>query len=174
MPNRPRRELGRRGVVQEPEDSSCSWFAYSRCDGQRTVCRAAPAPRGEKLLIDCSGQRLGIVDPHRRDLRTELFVATLGASIDTYAKSPSPTSSERHRAYATSGVALGFTNEPVQQLPRSLSTAAGKAGRGKRLFHDFRLSSDHTIACARCHTLPTGGVDGKRGLSRASALSGGD
>ncbi|SIT47507.1 cytochrome C peroxidase (cpp-like) (fragment) [Paraburkholderia ribeironis] len=70
--------------------------------------------------------------------------------------------SERHRAYATPGVAPDFANEPVQPLPQSLPTDAGKVALGKQLFHDVRLSSDNTISCASCHALSTGGVDGNR------------
>jgi len=32
---------------------------------------------------------------------------------------------------------------------------------GRKLYHDKRLSGDDTVACATCHGLNTGGVDGK-------------
>jgi len=33
---------------------------------------------------------------------------------------------------------------------------------GERLFHDSRLSADFSLACASCHNLAKGGVDGRR------------
>jgi transposase len=48
--------------------------------------RQAHAP-GEKLFVDYSGNKLGIVDPQTGEIReAELFVATLGASNYTYAE----------------------------------------------------------------------------------------
>ncbi|RZF23500.1 c-type cytochrome [Paraburkholderia sp. UYCP14C] len=70
--------------------------------------------------------------------------------------------SQRHTAYATRGVAPEFANEPVQPLPDSLPTDAGKVALGRQLFIDARLSADNTISCASCHTLSNGGVDGKK------------
>jgi cytochrome c peroxidase len=36
-----------------------------------------------------------------------------------------------------------------------------KVALGDKLYHDKRLSKDETLACASCHGLSTGGVDGK-------------
>lgn len=38
----------------------------------------------------------------------------------------------------------------------------GRVTLGERLFHDARLSADQTVACANCHSLSAGGVDGQR------------
>ena len=38
----------------------------------------------------------------------------------------------------------------------------GRVALGERLFHDSRLSADLSIACANCHRLSAGGVDGQR------------
>src|SRR6201993_773516 len=57
--------------------------------GSRTRLHAFVHGRspGEKLFIDYSGNRLGIVDPHTGEIReVELFVATLVASNYTYAE----------------------------------------------------------------------------------------
>nr|WP_289814890.1 cytochrome-c peroxidase [Paraburkholderia caribensis] len=47
-------------------------------------------------------------------------------------------------------------------MPDSLPTDTGKVALGRQLFNDVRLSADNTISCASCHTLSTGGVDGKK------------
>jgi cytochrome c peroxidase len=38
----------------------------------------------------------------------------------------------------------------------------GRVVLGERLFHDPRLSADLSVACANCHSLSAGGVDGQR------------
>jgi len=101
MPNWPlvHRELGRKGVTldllwneyraQEPEGYGYSWFCkhYERWAAALPVTLRQTHTPGEKLFIDYSGNRLGIVDPHTGEIReAELFVATLGASNYTYAE----------------------------------------------------------------------------------------
>ncbi len=101
LPNWPllHRELGRRGVTldllwneykaQEPEGFGYSWFCkhYERWAAALPVTLRQTHTPGEKLFIDYSGNRLGIVDPHTGEIReAELFVATLGASNYTYAE----------------------------------------------------------------------------------------
>jgi cytochrome c peroxidase len=68
----------------------------------------------------------------------------------------------RREWYTTQGVADAFANDPVQPLPEALSADRRKVALGLRLFHDTRLSSDNTISCASCHSLATGGVDGRK------------
>ncbi|WP_233863286.1 cytochrome c peroxidase [Paraburkholderia adhaesiva] len=68
----------------------------------------------------------------------------------------------RRQWYATQGAAEAFANDPVQPLPDSLPVDKRKVALGMRLFHDTRLSSDNTISCASCHSLATGGVDGRK------------
>lgn len=68
----------------------------------------------------------------------------------------------RRQWYSTQGVAEEFANDPVQPLPDSLHADKRKVELGMRLFHDTRLSSDNTISCASCHSLATGGVDGRK------------
>lgn len=48
---------------------------------------------------------------------------------------------------------------PIQPFP-GLDPA--RVALGERLFHDVRLSGDLTIACANCHGLRHGGVDGQK------------
>jgi cytochrome c peroxidase len=52
------------------------------------------------------------------------------------------------------------TGEPITPLPESISLDANKVALGNRLFHDTRLSKDNSVACATCHVLSKGGVDG--------------
>lgn len=68
----------------------------------------------------------------------------------------------RRQWYMTRGVADAFADDPVQPLPESLPVDQRKVALGQRLFHDTRLSSDNTISCASCHSLSTGGVDGRK------------
>ena len=57
---------------------------------------------------------------------------------------------------------LAQWREPIRPLPEQLEDIVpGRAELGMRLFHDVRLSRDDTVACASCHNLGTGGVDGK-------------
>jgi transposase len=101
LPNWPlvHRELGRKGVTldllwneykaQEPEGYGYSWFCkhYERWAATLPVTLRQTHVPGEKLFIDYSGNRLGIIDPHTGEIReAELFVATLGASNYTYAE----------------------------------------------------------------------------------------
>ena len=68
----------------------------------------------------------------------------------------------RSQWYSTPGVAAAFANDPVQPLPDSLPHDARKVELGARLFHDKRLSANNTVSCASCHSLATGGVDGRK------------
>jgi transposase len=44
-------------------------------------------PTGERLLVDCAGHTIEVIDPQTGEVRTaQLFVATLGASNYTYAE----------------------------------------------------------------------------------------
>jgi transposase len=91
------RELGRKGVTlellwqeyraEQPEGYGYSWFCkyYERwVKALPVTLRQTHAP-GEKLFIDYSGTKLGIVDAHTGEIReAELFVAVLGASNYTF------------------------------------------------------------------------------------------
>jgi transposase len=101
MPNWPQvhRELSKKNVTldllwseykaQEPEGYGYSWFCkhYERWAAALPVTLRQVHVPGEKLFIDYSGNKLGIVDPNTGEIReAELFVATLGASNYTYAE----------------------------------------------------------------------------------------
>jgi transposase len=101
MPNWPlvHRELGKKNVTldllwneykaQEPDGYGYSWFCqhYEQWAAALPVTLRQTHVPGEKLFIDYSGNRLGIVDSHTGEIReAELFVATLGASNYTYAE----------------------------------------------------------------------------------------
>ena len=49
----------------------------------------------------------------------------------------------------------------------------GKVALGRALFHEPKLSRDHTVSCASCHVLDAGGDDGRRvslGIGGAQGL----
>ena len=50
--------------------------------------------------------------------------------------------------------------EPISPIPQALPLDERKIALGRRLFHDLRLSRDNSVACASCHDLGKGGVDG--------------
>ncbi len=50
-------------------------------------------------------------------------------------------------------------SEPISPLPEPPLEPIAKVALGDRLFHDPRLSSDGTVACAGCHDLGKGGTD---------------
>lgn len=54
-----------------------------------------------------------------------------------------------------------LSREPLAILPDPPALDPKLVALGRRLFHDKRLSSDDTVACATCHDLAHGGVDGK-------------
>lgn len=49
--------------------------------------------------------------------------------------------------------------EPIQPIPLRLELDPKKVALGEKLFHDRRLSSDNSLACASCHDLAAGGID---------------
>lgn len=51
---------------------------------------------------------------------------------------------------------------PIQPVPAVGDLDLDRVALGARLFAEPRLSSDGTIACASCHSLATGGADGRR------------
>ena len=50
--------------------------------------------------------------------------------------------------------------EPITPIPLSVALDPQRVALGERLFHDVRLSHDNTRACATCHPLQRGGMDG--------------
>lgn len=69
---------------------------------------------------------------------------------------------QRARYYASNEAAAELRNEPIQPIPKALPVDAQKVALGFRLYHDPRLSGDSTLSCAHCHSLNTGGVDGRK------------
>jgi cytochrome c peroxidase len=53
-------------------------------------------------------------------------------------------------------------DEPIKPIPSQIALDTRKVALGERLFHDRRLSRDNSMACASCHDLARGGVDGLR------------
>lgn len=52
-------------------------------------------------------------------------------------------------------------DEPIKPIPASLQQDPARAVIGRRLFYDVRLSANGRVACASCHDLRRGGVDGR-------------
>jgi cytochrome c peroxidase len=52
------------------------------------------------------------------------------------------------------------SDEPIRPILPESNLDARKVALGDRLFHDKRLSKDNSMACAGCHDLARGGVDG--------------
>ena len=53
------------------------------------------------------------------------------------------------------------TDQPITPIPEALDLDVRKVELGRKLFHDKRLSRDDSIACASCHELGRGGMDGR-------------
>jgi cytochrome c peroxidase len=58
------------------------------------------------------------------------------------------------------GISLAQNGEPIKPVPVDIKLDARKVSLGDRLFNDKRLSRDNSIACASCHNLARGGIDG--------------
>jgi cytochrome c peroxidase len=63
----------------------------------------------------------------------------------------------------------GTGQEPITPIPVDSNLDARKVALGRRLFYDPLFSRNNTIACAHCHNLATGGVDG---LQHATGVAG--
>jgi cytochrome c peroxidase len=98
----------------------------------------------------------------RRLFLSAMIVAVIvaGAAASIYLFGTEPQLSGATSAH-TPPESISLINEPIQPLPLSMNLDKRKVSLGKRLFHDTRLSRDNTIACASCHNLRLGGVDGQ-------------
>jgi len=54
-----------------------------------------------------------------------------------------------------------LANEPISPIPQPQNKKPEIVKLGDKLFHDTRFSSDQAISCASCHSLGSGGADGK-------------
>ncbi|PKO34469.1 MAG: cytochrome B6 [Betaproteobacteria bacterium HGW-Betaproteobacteria-7] len=66
------------------------------------------------------------------------------------------------RTLATPQMMSGDLLSPILPLLPVQGLDPGRVALGERLFHDARLSADLSVACANCHNLAAGGVDGQR------------
>lgn len=66
------------------------------------------------------------------------------------------------KAVAKAQSMSGDLLSPILPLVPLEGLDPGRVALGERLFHDPRLSADLSIACANCHSLSAGGVDGQR------------
>ncbi|TCK94521.1 cytochrome c peroxidase [Paraburkholderia sp. BL9I2N2] len=143
------------GIRQLAEHDIQTGLAYFRIDSLYAALESgAPAPEADLAKLET------VVNERTMPPNLFRFVHwTTGLSAYDQRALLDWIASQRRSAYATPGVAPEFANEPVQPLPHSLPTDAGKVALGKQLFNDVRLSADNTISCASCHTLAIGGVD---------------
>lgn len=85
-------------------------------------------------------------------------------------EAPSPRDRLTSDPGATSGANSLFPVLPLRPIP---GLDPGRVALGERLFHDARLSADFSLACANCHNLAQGGVDGRKvSLGIKGALGG--
>ena len=52
-----------------------------------------------------------------------------------------------------------YREEPIFPIPQKIEVNKDKAGLGKKLFFEPRLSNNNTVSCASCHQLDAGGDD---------------
>lgn len=75
-------------------------------------------------------------------------------------------------AIAATAPAHAQSEEPIRPIPLTVKLDAKKVALGDKLFHDKRLSKDNTLACASCHGLDRGGVDGGVGSTGINGAKG--
>ena len=85
-----------------------------------------------------------------------LLIATVWISI-------SDTTEPAQKIGAISEIVLNpiASSAPITPI-LTMAVDQQKADLGKKLFFEKRMSRDNRISCASCHTIATGGVDGKR------------
>jgi cytochrome c peroxidase len=66
-----------------------------------------------------------------------------------------------------------FHDEPIQPLPKAPPQDPRIVRLGEKLYHDKRLSSDKTVACASCHVIAEGGDDNRKTSIGIQGLAGG-
>lgn len=76
---------------------------------------------------------------------------------------------ESRDATNSASASIAETVEPISPIPESILLDPGKVSLGSRLFDDPRLSGDNSVACATCHVLSKGGMDG---LKRSIGIRG--
>lgn len=86
-----------------------------------------------------------------------LFIAALGGVFVIWLSAPD---NPEVQVRADMNVGSGTWPEPITPIPIALNLDARKVSLGRRLFYDPLFSRGNTIACAHCHNLATGGVDG--------------
>jgi cytochrome c peroxidase len=73
-------------------------------------------------------------------------------------------------AAAIGPLAETIDSEPITPVPPVAALDPAKIELGQKMFHDARLSGRNDVACASCHDLARGGVDGR---ARSPATNGG-
>jgi cytochrome c peroxidase len=106
----------------------------------------------------------------KRALRCTGALAALAVVYATASCSENRTPAPGAEREATAAKALpssaapGATTsrEPLEPLPEAAKGDPAVIALGRRLFHEPRLSNDAKVACASCHDLAKGGVDGQK------------
>ena len=91
------------------------------------------------------------MEVHRRKVRTCLTAALFACAC----QNPTPATETTDRTIRATA------KEVVTPIPEDSKVDERIANLGEDLFHDARLSGDDTVACATCHDLSKGGVDGR-------------
>jgi cytochrome c peroxidase len=146
------------GIRQLSERDVQTGLRYFRIDAVfDALLRGTPPPEADLAKLERVAKNGSMPPPLFRAVHwsTGLSSDDREVLLDWIARS-------RRQSYTTYGVAEGFANDTVQPLPDALPVDRHKVALGMRLFHDPRLSADNTISCASCHSLATGGADGRK------------
>lgn len=60
-----------------------------------------------------------------------------------------------------SSASAALPDEPIQPIPLTLRQDPVRAGIGRQLFNDARLSGNGRVSCSSCHNLTKGGADSR-------------
>jgi cytochrome c peroxidase len=101
-----------------------------------------------------------------RSLVVPLVAAALACLVEACSETRTTAPREEQHAAIT---AKAQSREPLEALPDVPALDPKLVTLGRRLFHERRLSSDGSTACANCHDLAKGGVDG---LARSAGVGG--
>jgi cytochrome c peroxidase len=91
--------------------------------------------------------------------RRRLAVTALACALAACSNEARPNAPRDEQRAATAAKAA--SREPLEALPDVPPLDPKIVALGRRLFHERRLSADGSVACANCHALERGGVDGQ-------------
>lgn len=89
-------------------------------------------------------------------------VVLLAVFLAWYSQVEVPVQRASHEAAGDPFLEAEVGSAEAVPLPASVAVAPGRVEMGRLLFHEKRLSRDDSLACADCHPIDKGGVDGNR------------